>query len=297
MPAPTGSSCKTILKLFVLLILPSILLLGASTDLSTPQPSTPNGPSAARPEFRWTAVPGAEFYVVRVWAQDIEVCPTGTGKSYGLHSPYVMFFSAAEMCDTTQCAFTFKANNFVESPITGRTLAAQPVGAQREATKKEENVKTLSTTPPVIERARRCNGTPYVWRWAVQAVAGLNSTAKIWEKKSLQSAQLSYTLQEGSQPAPPPAPSPKPHPVSFVNRSGMTLYIYFSVRGGVVQCKDFQNGGKLENGATTRQFTVPPRITGQFVFQKDDEPCNFDFQYTTRNVPGGNPSPETISIP
>ena len=287
------------------------LLTAADSGLQAPNPISPNGPSPLHPEFKWSAVPETEFYILRVWMEDNPGCPgrDETGVFGELHNPYTYFYSP-EICDVHTCGVYSPDGSRVESPVTGRFpgVKPQPLSAARKAALKEGGDSWSfgrgNIPAPINFYARTCgpdgkthNGRLHVWKWSVQSVAALNAKTSEWEKKSPQSQKMSYSRDDSlpSHPAPAPTPEPKPHPITFVNRSGMNLYIYYFF-GGTVACQNFQNGGMMGDGQSSQQFTIPAKSSAQFVFQKSADPCTFDQQFTTRGSHGGNPVAETVVI-
>lgn len=146
------------------------------------------------------------------------------------------------------------------------------------------------------------NGPLIEWKWTIQALAGWDPTTKTWAKEGAQSSAVTYTLAENLPPQPPPKPAPppkSPHPVTFLNNSGIPLWVYYKMvpAGSRVACQVYDGGGQMAIGQLSQQFTVPANLVGLFVFQKSQDPCTFDQQYTQRDVPGGSAKPETIPIP
>ncbi len=303
-------------RLWFLIFASCCLLAAAESGLQTPNPISPKGPSPLYPEFKWSAVPGAEFYVLRVWTEANRGCPgRDEPTANGEKSNPLTYFYSPEVCDANTCGVAYNPKlPGVKSPVTGRPVQTQPqpLNAAREAAQKEGGGNSSSfiqghAPPAILTFARACgpdgkthDGRLYVWRWSVQAVAALNAKTSEWGKESPQSQQMSYSRAESlpPRPAPAPAPEPKPHPITFVNRSGMNLYIYYSFGGGgTVPCENFRNGGMMADGQSSQQFIIPAKSSAQFVFQKSADPCTFDQQFTTRSSNGGNPVAETVVIP
>jgi uncharacterized membrane protein len=101
------------------------------------------------------------------------------------------------------------------------------------------------------------------------------------------------------QPSAPPTPAPvqsqgAPHPVTFVNQSGMILYVYHFV--GRVDCQNFTYAGSMtpQSNAT---ITIPAGYTTHFVFQKAKDPCPVSTIRWEVSVSGGNPNPQNIGVP
>ncbi len=289
---------KSICRLLLLIAAIAPLLKG----LDAPQPVSPKGGSPQEPLFEWTAVAGAQDYVIRKWIVDDMACPGVKEMSFGgeKNNPYFAIFAATpSLCSDTTCAVQRKAPAFW-NPQTGAqfnysTHTGVLVG------------RPGALSWPYIHRAKACgpggkshDGALHVWRWSVQAVSGWDAAKRDWSVKGPESVQTSYWLDE-SAPAPPPKPpSPplKPHPVTFVNQSGKTLYVYSSIlpTGSRVICHDFSDNGQMSPG-DKKQFVVPPKYTGIFYFQKAPDKCTLSLQYTQKSVPGGSGTPEVITIP
>jgi uncharacterized membrane protein len=96
------------------------------------------------------------------------------------------------------------------------------------------------------------------------------------------------------QPSPPPpahsAPTSSARPVTFVNQSGMTLYIYYFLAGGTVDCRNYTYGGVLAD--QNRSFTIPAGRTAHFVFQKEQAPCPVSTIRSEWNTTGG----QTVTV-
>ena len=170
-----------------------------------------------------------------------------------------------------------------------------------------KGVSQYSWGLPEMQFARRCgadkqtyNGDLYIWHWSITAAKGLDRKTNTFKEQSAESPQLAYSWDESAKtppswPAPPPK-QPQDHPVTFVNQSGMSLYLYYFIRvGGTVDCKDYANGGSMPP-QSSKNFTIPAKQVGHFVFQKAQDPCPLSTILTTRDVRGGNGKPETIAI-
>jgi hypothetical protein len=101
------------------------------------------------------------------------------------------------------------------------------------------------------------------------------------------------------QPSSPPTPAPvqtpgAPHPVTFINQSGMSLYVYNFI--GNVDCRNYTFGGRM-TPQSAASFTIPAGYTAHFVFQKAADPCPLSTIRWEVNVSGGNPNSQTISVP
>lgn len=326
----------------------SVLLLAllfspchALGQLGTPVGEKPSGPAPEWTEFRWSPVPGADHYMLRIWTTDEILCnseemrsPIGGSAQY---SPYVLVLPAY-LCNGSECGF-FQKGNQTKATVTNASYGAvstDPIAlpaARTEVAKSGGDAKAVrhsaegfvpvhrfshscngGVQPPIPPPAR-CgnrddknhgicqwsyprNGPLIEWRWTIQALAGWNATTKTWAKEGVQSNPVMYHLEENppkQQPTPAPTPEPKPHPITFINQSGMSLYIYYFF-GGTVGCKSFRNGGMVADGQSSQQFVIPAKSSAQFVFQKSPDPCTFDQQFTTRNSHGGSPVAETIVI-
>jgi hypothetical protein len=306
-----GNSVRTNTIFSVILILISAALAQSqsSNTLATPQPKTPSGPSPRPPVYEWTEVEGAEFYIIKNWGVDEVACkenPQRIGLNWGRYSPHFATFQARGICVDGVC--TLQRNPlqtrglFFWNPRTGNPLPTGPSGLGAP--------KGANTQWPEMDFARRCgpdghtyNGDYYVWSWSVQAARGLDKNTHTFADVSAESPKLSFTWDEHAQPPTPTPAKPKPapsqdHPVTFINQSGMTLFLYYFIRpmGATVDCHQFAEGGTLSNGATSRQFVIPAKQFGRFIFQKSADGCTFDQNFTSRDVPGGNPKPETIVI-
>jgi hypothetical protein len=104
-----------------------------------------------------------------------------------------------------------------------------------------------------------------------------------------------------AQPPPPPLPAPPNtgavRPVTFINQSGMTLYLYyFTVRGGTVDCKDYAFGGTLSPGGAS-DFQILGGSTMVFVFQKGQDPCPLSTIRFQTSLSGGNPNHLNVNVP
>lgn len=111
------------LRFLFLLVIPGFLLEAAPVgDLQTPRPISPIGPSSHWPQFKWTAVPRAEFYVLRLWVEDNLGCPgrDETSITGETHNPHTSFYSATDMCNMTMCGVDIAPSNHLKSPFTGR---------------------------------------------------------------------------------------------------------------------------------------------------------------------------------
>ena len=212
----------------MLVVVSCCLSAAAQSGLPTPNPISPNGPSPLFPEFKWSAVPGAEFYIIRLWTEDNPSCPGRNEPSQmtAKGNPHT-FFYGYDVCDANTCGVVYKfLTNRVTKPVS--SVTGQPVlfpqqltskGAEEAALKEGGSMAVGAVLPyPILPFARACgnpdgrthNGRLYVWKWSVQAVAALNEKASEWGKKSPQSQPMSYWHDE-SQPS-RPAPEPKPHP-------------------------------------------------------------------------------------
>jgi hypothetical protein len=306
----------------------------ALSQLGTPVGEKPSGPAPKWTEFRWSPVPGADHYMLRVWTTDYLFCSWEdarytTPNTSAQYSPYILVLPAY-LCNESECGFFQKGVSTVAT-VTHRVypaVYADPIAfpaARAEVAKSGGNANAVAHSTeglvPLHSFSRTCNGGvqppqppqnnlpikkwnyprtgPLIeWRWTIQALAGWNATTKTWAKEGAQSNPVMYYLEEAppkQPPTPTPTPEPKPHPITFINQSGMSLYIYYFF-GGTVGCKDFRNGGTMADGQSSQQFIIPAKSSAQFVFQKSPDPCTFDQQFTTRNSRGGNPVAETMVI-
>lgn len=284
----------------LLLLLTAIAPLCCGLD--APNPVSPKGSSPQEQVFEWSAVAGAQDYVIRQWVVDDMACPGKKELSFGgeKNNPYFAIFAATpSLCSDTTCAVQNKAYTGFWNPRTGAQLKySSHIGVL---------VSPGSLRVGYINRARACgpggkthDGALHIWRWSVQAVSGWDAAKRDWSTKGPESVQTSYWLDEGA-PAPVPKPEPlplKPHPVTFVNQSGKTLYVYSSIlpTGSRVICHDFSDNGVMPPG-DKKQFVVPPKYTGIFYFQKAPDKCTLSLQYAQKSAPGGNGTSEVITIP
>ena len=105
-----------------------------------------------------------------------------------------------------------------------------------------------------ITRRTNCAGEPFVYKWSIRAVFQDGEDALRYGKWS-PFAEFWYDptgalLNPAPVPPSPPPPNPgKPHPVTFVNASGKTLYIFYDIgTGGSVYCKKYTNAGRFDPG-------------------------------------------------
>ena len=89
----------------------------------------------------------------------------------------------------------------------------------------------------------------------------------------------------------------EPHPVTFVNRSGATLYIYYALyKGGTFDCLNLNYDGTLADG-DSRNYTIPADEVSWFKFQEDTtSKCNISNNKFEASPRGGSPTPEVITI-
>jgi uncharacterized membrane protein len=102
-------------------------------------------------------------------------------------------------------------------------------------------------------------------------------------------------------PTPVPQPSPSPtrpaHPVTFVNQSGMNLYLYYAIGfGGTVDCRNYAVGG-MQSPQGQWNITIPADASGHFVFQRQQNPCPVSTIHWEVNLYSGNPNRQTVSVP
>jgi len=102
-------------------------------------------------------------------------------------------------------------------------------------------------------------------------------------------ANYSSNSSSGTQPS-----SSSPHPVTFINQSGITLYIYYHT--GTTDCRNYTFGGTFPpQGAAN--FTVPAGYSEAFIFQKGQDPCPLSTIHWQTVLSGGNPNRQNIGVP
>lgn len=153
-----------------------------------------------------------------------------------------------------------------------------------------------------ISRRENCAHQPFMYKWSVRAVFrngqdGLrygpwSDFASFWYSPN--GASLS-----AGQPS-PPAPTPKPQQprsVTFINNSGKTLYIFYSIRTTAsVDCHQYSKGGVIEIGSE-RSFQIPPPNLGIFLFERVNNACSFgDTEYQSPAIQGADPTPLRIVV-
>lgn len=281
-----------------------ILVLGLGQclySLDTPTPITPKSGAPKVPLYQWTAVPNVEYYIIRQWAVDAPACsPKGFGHTYENENPRYYLFPAKKLCDGKTCSVQRKigpASANYWSPTTQITLFLDLTQSLFL------NLHPQSNTLLEIDPARGCDGKPFVWHWSIQAAAKWDAATKSFAELSPESSQVEYwrddSVQSPTPAQPPPKPKPdpsKPHTVTFVNKSGMPLYVYYFIRvGGTVDCKDYANGGTMQPEGTAK-FEIPGDKVGHFVFQKAQDPCPLSTIFQTRDVLGANAPALPIAI-
>jgi len=314
-------------------------------QLGVPIGEKPSGPEPTWTEYRWTTVPGAEYYMLRLWVKDQRICSSAeqpaANSGESRYNPYVSVFPAL-LCNEEECGIRQDSLRGIMVPTTKNIPMWFPTSdkvswnaarAEVSRTAGQAHGQPGHSAPgfiPVLHYSRNCsekfvpppparcgnrddknhgicewgsprNGPLIEWKWTIQALAGWDSTTETWAKKGAQSSPVMYTLAENVPPQPPPKPAPppkSPHPITFLNNSGIPLYIYYKMvpAGSRVDCHYYDGGEQMGTGQLSQQFTVPGNLVGYFVFQKAAKPCDFDVQYTTRQIPGGVSNPETVSI-
>jgi hypothetical protein len=106
-----------------------------------------------------------------------------------------------------------------------------------------------------------------------------------------------FTPHPPQSPRHAPPPTPQPHPVTFTNRSGQTLYTYYAMYRGTLDCTRLQFDGPIQNGEKKR-YVVPKDEGAWFKFQKDTTgqgcPINNNEQETF--VVGGSSVEDQVDI-
>jgi hypothetical protein len=288
-----------------LLLLSVIGVAQCLCALDTPTPISPKDGSPKSPVYEWTVVPGADYYIIVTWKVDDPACTGGdSGFTLAPGNPYYYLFPANRLCDDKTCVVQRDPRSQSAAYWNPKTHTSSqwtkpfPGGFA--------NIHPHSYDLSEISRARGCgssgqhNGPLHVWRWSILAAKTWNPGTDSFTEISVESDQLAYWLDETIKTPPdtPKQPSnlPQDHPVAFVNQSGMTLYLYYFIRvGGMVDCKDYSNSGAMPSQAT-KNFVIPAKQVGHFVFQKAQDACPLSTILTYRDVRGGNPAPETIAI-
>ena len=91
------------------------------------------------------------------------------------------------------------------------------------------------------------------------------------------------------------ANTPADTPVTFVNLSGMTLFLYHVFGGTPTDCRYFTSDG-IMNAQGRISFTIPARRTVQFYFQTAADPCDLSLNHYSLAMTGGNPKPQVLNI-
>jgi hypothetical protein len=89
-----------------------------------------------------------------------------------------------------------------------------------------------------------------------------------------------------------------PHPVTYVNKSGITLYIYYAIyAGGTFDCLNLGYDGTLSDGQQ-KTYVIPIRKVGWFKFQEntDGAGCPISNNKFESHAFGGSSVEETVYI-
>jgi hypothetical protein len=142
----------------------------ALCQLGTPVGEKPSGPAPEWAEFQWSAVPGADHYMLRVWTTDEILCnseeqrsPIGGSVQY---SPYILVLPAY-LCNESECGF-FQKGNFTKATVTNVSYAAVSVdpialpAARAEVAKSGGDAKAVRHSAegfvPIHRFSHTCNG-------------------------------------------------------------------------------------------------------------------------------------------